>query len=289
MHAFVSVLRQTIRDVWAGNGMEWAAALAFYAVLSVFPLLLAGAALTAFFVEPSVVAARLSSLLEGFVPPGVVDVEPIVAAAMASRPRVGLVGILVWLVAGRRILGALVTALDRVSDVDERRESVRRRAVAEVVLLVGIGTLFVAALAARPLLGLLWDTVWGTGVAHPAAWLMGTVVHALLLVAAFYALYTVVPYGERDRRSALAGAVTATGLFLVARAGFLAPLAQLWESVTLIYGPLAIAAVLLLWAWIVALIVLFGGSLASHINVMLVEGRSAPEAERRHVARKLDV
>jgi membrane protein len=155
LRTVVPVLRQTLCDVWAGNAMEWAAALAFYAVLSIFPLVLAGAALATFVVDPSVVATRLSNLLEGFVPPGVVDIQPIVAAAIASRRNVGIFAILVWLIAGRRILGALVTALDRVSDVDERHESLRRRAAVEVVLLVGIGALFVIALSARSLFGLL--------------------------------------------------------------------------------------------------------------------------------------
>lgn len=168
MHTIVSVLRQTLRDVWAGNAMEWAAALAFYAVLSVFPLVLAGAALAAFVIEPSVVATRLSSLLEGFVPRGVVDVQPIVAAAIASRRRVGLFAILVWLVSGRRILVALVTALDRVSDVDERHESLQRRAVVELVL-VGIGALFAVALAARSLFRLLGEAIWGTVPSTPGA------------------------------------------------------------------------------------------------------------------------
>ena len=81
-------------------------------------------------------------------------------------------------------------------------------------------------------------------------------------------------------------AVAATGLFLVARVGFLTVLDRLWDSFTLIYGPLTIAALLLLWTWVVSLIVLFGGSLASHINAMLIEGSSAREAELRHVARK---
>jgi membrane protein len=266
--------------------MEWAAALAFYAVLSIFPLVLAGAALATFVVDPSVVATRLSNLLEGFVPPGVVDIQPIVAAAIASRRNVGIFAILVWLIAGRRILGALVTALDRVSDVDERHESLRRRAAVEVVLLVGIGALFVIALSARSLFGLLWEAIWGTGPSSPGAWLAGALVHALLLVVAFYALYTVVPYGQRHRRSALVGALTATALFLLVRAGFQVMLDRFWESMTLIYGPLALAALLLTWAWVVGLIVLAGGSLASHINVMVIEGSSAEDAERRHVARK---
>jgi uncharacterized BrkB/YihY/UPF0761 family membrane protein len=111
-------------------------------------------------------------------------------------------------------------------------------------------------------------------------------VHALLLVAACYSLYTFVPHGERNRRSGFVGAVIATGLFLIARVGFVAVLDPLWVSFDLIYGPLAIAALSLMWAWVFGLIVLFGGSLDSHITAMLIEGRSTGETEERHVARK---
>jgi uncharacterized BrkB/YihY/UPF0761 family membrane protein len=95
-----------------------------------------------------------------------------------------------------------------------------------------------------------------------------------------------VPHGERDARAALTGALAATILVLVIRAIFLGILDRLWASFSLIYGPLALAALLLTWSWILGLIILFGGSLASHVKVMVVEGRSAQEAERRHVAHK---
>ena len=68
------VLRQTLRDVWAGQAMEWAAALAFYGVLSLFPLLLAGAAVASYVVPPALVTARLSALVVGILPPGFIDV-----------------------------------------------------------------------------------------------------------------------------------------------------------------------------------------------------------------------
>ena len=281
------VLRQTLCDVWAAQAMEWAAALAFYGVLSIFPLLLAGAAVASYVVSPAVVTARLSAFVEGILPAGVVDVDPIVSAAIEARGQVGLLVIVLWVLAGRRILGALVTALDRVSDVDARHETVRRRALVEVVALAGIGVLFLMALVARSLLGLVWEAVWGIGESTPLAWAVGAVVHALLLVAAFFALYTVVPHGERNSRAALVGAIAATGLVLVARAIFLAVLDRLWASFALIYGPLALAALLLTWGWVIGLIVLFGGSLASHVKVMVIEGRSAVEAERRHVAHKV--
>ena len=213
--------------------------------------------------------------------------DPIVAAAIAARGQVGLLVIVLWLLAGRRILGALVTALDRVSDVDARRETVQRRALVELIALAGIGLLFLMALVARSLLGVAWDAVWGPGLSSPMKWMAGATVHALLLVVAFFALFTVVPHGERSARAALIGAVAATILVLVARAAFLVALDRLWASFALIYGPLALAALLLTWGWVLGLIILFAGSLASHIKVMVIEGRSASEAEGRHVAHKV--
>ena len=283
------VLRQTVCDVWAAQAMEWAAALACYGVLSVFPLLLAGAAVASYVVSPSVVTTRLSVFVEGILPAGVVDLDPIVSAAIAARGQVGLSAIVLWVLAGRRILGALVTALDRVSDVDARHETVERRALVELVALAGIGLLFLMALVARSLLGVVWEAVWGTTASSPLGWAVGAVVHLLLLVIAFFALYTVVPHGERNARAALIGAVAATGLFLFARAIFVAVLDRLWASFALIYGPLTLAALLLTWGWFLGLIILFGGSLASHIKVMVIEGRSPAEAERRHVAHKVGV
>lgn len=279
------VARQAATDLWANNAMEWAAALAFYALLSLFPLALAAAAAASYLVEPGWAAARLADLLAGFVPPEVVDADAVVAAAIAERGRVGLLAIVSWLVAGRRILGALVTVLNRVSDVDERRESLARRALVELGLLGGVGGLFALALSAAPLLDLLW-AAGEAGSRQPVAWLGAGAVRLLLLVATFWALYMIVPHGERGRGATLLGALAAAALFLAARAVFLAALDRVWAGFSLVYGPLAVAAVLLLWAWWVGLAVLYGGSLASHVKVMAVEGKSAAEAERRHVPRK---
>ncbi len=278
-----TVLAQSLRDLRSTDAPEAAAALAFYALISLFPLLLAGAAVASWFVEPAWAVARVAHLLGEFVPRGVVEVEAIVGGAIAQRERVGLLSVLVLLVSGRRVLGALAKALNRVSDVDERREGWLRRAAVELAMLAGVAALFGLALSAEPLLALLWrvgdDAPW-TARATAAAVLEAA--RGALLLATFFLVYYFVPRGERDARAALAGAAAATLLFLLARAAFLLAIDRLWDSVSLVYGPLAVGAVLLLWAWYAAMITLFGGSLASHAKVMLVEGRSAAEAGRRH-------
>ena len=273
---------QSLRDLRATDAPEVAAALAFYALLSLFPLLLAGAAIASYAVEPAWAVARITDLLGEFVPRGEVEVEAIVGAAIAQRRRVGLLSILVLLASGRRVLGALAKALNRVSDVDERRERWLRRVAVELALLAGIGGLFGLALSADRLLGPLRHD---PGRLAGPGWAAATALRALLLLATFFLVYTFVPRGERNRRAALLGAGAATALFLAARALFLVGVGRLWGGLGLIYGPLAVAAVLLLWAWYVALITLFGGALASHAKVMVAEGGSGAAARRRHVGR----
>lgn len=237
-------------------------------------------------VPPTLVTERLSALVEGSLPATVVNLDPIVASAIAARGRVGFFVLILWLFAGRRIFGALITALDRVSDVDARQETVSRRAWVEVVALAGVGLLFLLTLAVRPLLGVMTAALWGTDQYQRLTALVGDLVRALVLFLAFFALYMVAPHGERSWRAAGCGAVVATVLVLTVRAGMTVVLDELWASYALLYGPLALAALLLTWSWGISMIVLFGASLASHVKVMLLEGRSRAETERLHVAHK---
>lgn len=265
------VFLQTGRDLWANHALEWAAALAFYGLLSFLPLLLAAAAIAAYLVEPEWAIDWMTMLTEAVLPADVVDTERLVTLAIDNQGRVGIVGILAWLFGGRRILGALITALDLVSDVDEQRETAGRRLLVESALLLGLGGLVVLTLMVGPRLA-------------PPGSAAASLATVLLLLGGFYVLYTVVPLGARGRGAALIGAAAATVLFLAARTLFVTFLDWIWASVDLIYGPLAIAAVLLLWGWYAGLVVLFGGSLASHVKVMRDEGGSANEARLRHVA-----
>lgn len=282
--------RQVMRDLRAANAAEWAAAHACYSLLSLFPLLLAGVALASAVGERGWAETRLVALLGQALPGGGVDVERLVADAVAERSRVGVLSVVLFLVTGRRVLGALTKALNLVSDVDEGADPPRRRILVELALLAGLTALLALALAARPLLDLLWASA-DAGPAPDAAIrrLAQETVRVLVVLATFAAVFTVVPRGRRGWQAVLVGAVAATGLFLLARLGFGLALDLLWENLRLVYGPLAAAALLLLWAWYVALITLVGGSLASHVKTMLLEGADPVAAERRHVPRKTEV
>ena len=92
------------------------------------------------------------------------------------------------------------------------------------------------------------------------------------IMATFVLVYAFVPHDTRLRRAVFIGAGTAATLFLIAQAMFNVMAGRIWDTLGLLYGPLARAALLLSWIWYVAVITLACGGFASHIKMMLLEG-----------------
>lgn len=280
LQRWLPVVLRTVKDLWRSNVFEWAAALAFYGMLSLFPLLIALAVLATLFTDADWAVARVSDLLGQFLPSGQIEVEKIVTAAADDRRRVGFVTALLLLVAGRRVLGALTKALNLVSDVDEQEERFQRQAGVEFGLLLLLGGFFLLALSAGPLLHVACRAAGILpGSTGPAFGVLQVLLSGGLLLATFFLIFMVVPRGDRLTRAAFAGAVLSTALYMLARGGFLLVIDRLWTNLSIVYGPMAIAALLLLWAWYVGLIILIGGSFASHVKTMLCDERARAERE----------
>jgi membrane protein len=274
-----SMFVQATRDFFHDNGPQWAAAISYYGLLSIFPLLLAAAAVAAFFVEPAWVVGQLTSLLGQFLPAGESEIDSIIREAIEARGTVGLLsfGALLW--SGSRVFGALTRALNIAYDADERYGFVKRTLV-EFLMMLTVGLLFVVALSVRPLLTLLASLVDNfTSITESLA-----ARAALLLVAALFLLYRFVPRVRVDWRAALLGAVLAAALIIVARPIFITYVRQ-FASYNLIYGSMAIVAILIFWAWIVAVIIIYGGEIVSHTQAMLIENLPGHKVEEEHLAR----
>lgn len=278
------VVLQSGRDLIASSAVEWAAAIAFYAMLSLFPLLILGMVLASFVTDPDWATQEATRLLGEFIPRGEEEIEAIVSRAIADRGRVGVLSLIVFVATGRRILGVVTKALNHVSDVDAGTDSVLRRLLVELSLACGLIVLGLLALAARPLTRLAWETSRILpGADGPSLVIFQFLVRVVILVVLFGLVYAIVPRGDRRWPAVITGAVVATVLFLVAQGAFALLIDRILESLRLIYGPLAFAALLLSWAWYVALITLVGGAFASHVKVMILEDGDAPDARRQHV------
>ncbi len=269
---WTGVVRSSMRSLYRGHAVEWAAALACYGVLSFFPLLIGLAVLSATVVDLEWAVARAGDLLSQILPEGEREVEQIISGAAENRRRVGLLSVVALLVPGRRVLGALTTALNRMSETDERTDPLKRRAAVEMALFAMLALLFMAALFSGPVLeAALAAAGVAPGPRDPVYAALRFLITAVVVWGLLLTVYLVVPRGRRRWRAAAAGATVATILFLIARSGFTVALKLLGDAIAAIYGPIEVAALLLIYGWYASLILLAGGTFAAHVKVLRIE------------------
>jgi membrane protein len=279
---------QVAKDFMQDNAPQWGAAIAYFTLLSLFPLLLTAVSLAAYFVDPLWAIDRATRLLGDFLPGSQIEIANILKETIEARGPVSLLSTAVLLWTGSRVFGAVTQALNIVYDADEPYGFLGR-VIIELGMSVSIGVLFVVALASRLLLRLAWERLlFAPADASALFRLAEATVPVLMLLLAFYLIYQYVPRRRVRWPAAFVGAALAVVLFMVARPLFLGYLER-FARFNLIYGSITIVIVTIVWAWVVAMILLLGGEVASHVQAMIIEGRPAAQVEHRHRLRSPEV
>ena len=279
------ILLQSGRDFLSSDGLVLAGSLAFYTLLSLFPLIIAAVIVASYLTDPRWVADRLVEGINEFIPNSQLDAAALLDGAVSERARLGIIAVVVVVITGRRVLGTLILAFNRMSDVDQADDPLRRRALVEVGLVVGLAVLAAMSIVTRPLLATVEQTLrLGVLGDDGIEVVILEAIQALLILGTFMLVYAIVPLGKRVWRAVLIGSLVTTVVFLAIRAAFQLVVNLIWDSLATLYGPFASTVFLLTWLYWVAVVILFGAALTSHIKVMAFEGSSDAETARRHVA-----
>ena len=271
------------RDFVIDDGLHWSAAIAFYGVLSIFPLVLAGVTVASWFTDTAGASQQASQILRHIMPHAD-TVRDIIDKAIAARHHTGLLSILFLLYTGGRAFAVLIRALNVACDMNETYGFFQRLLV-EMAILLSVGVLFLGALIANllvPMLGGMLASLPSGGAALMGV--LGWTVPSLLLLGGFFCLYQFVPRQRCNWQSALLGSAAATTLCTAAKPVFIVYISRL-ASYSQVYGWLTIGIVFMIWAEILAIITLYGGEIASHIQMMAYDGLSGREVSRRHLRR----
>jgi membrane protein len=270
----LAVLKRTATEFKEDNLTDWAAALTYYAVLALFPALLALVALVGIFGQyPQTTNALLDivrqvsgndSALNGLKD----TIDGVVRNKGGAGALLGLslAGAL-WSASG--YIGAFMRASNAIYEVPEGRPFWKLRplqVVVTVVIVLLVALLLVALVVTGPVAKAIGDQV-GLGstavtVYQIAKWpIMAGVVLVILAV-----LYYLAPSARLPRIQWLSpGAVVALVIWIVASALFGLYVAK-FGSYNKTYGTLGGAIALLVWMWITNLAVLFGQELNAEIE-----------------------
>lgn len=258
---------RVLRGFKANQGLLLAGAVAYYALLSLIPLLLLLLIVLSHVIDQARLLATLSEYLD-FVAPGA---GPAVAAnlrtVLANRDVIGVAVTITMVLSSALAFGVLESAM---AVIFHHRVKVRRRRFIVSALLpysfilsLGLGLLVVTMVAGR--LAVLATHHFLLSVY--LLYLMGVGGEILLLTA----IYHVMPVGHLSWRHALVGGATATVLWEITRHFLLwyyGSLSRMQE----VYGSFTAAVALLLSAEVAAILLLLGAQVIAEYERVLAEG-----------------
>jgi len=265
----VQLISRIAEELGNIDAAQKAAGVAYYAVLSIFPLLLGLIALFGFFL-PSV---NLQDELLKFVGnnlPGATDImRQNITSIIRLRGILGVLSIVVFFWSGSTMFSAVSLAINRAWDIRLVRPFFIRKA-SEVGMAFGTGILFLLSLGASAIISILHRVL-----NLPAADLIivnvgSRLVAFLLMLAVFLLLYKLVPNTKTYWRYIWPGALLAAVLFELARTLFVFYLEN-FANYQLIYGSIASIIVLLVWIYYSAFIMILGAEFTSQYGRMRCE------------------
>ena len=267
------MLKRTVREARDDNLTDWAAALTYYGVLSIFPALLVLVALLGLRGEHPRTTNALLEIVEDVSPGAASETlrDPIVdviesKGGAGALLGVGLLGAL-WSASG--YIGAFMRATNVLYEVPEGRPfwKLRPLQIAITILMVLLLALVAVAIVVTGPLASAVGGVVGLGDAAVTAWSWGKWPILVLIVMMMLAiLYYAAPNVRHPAfRFLTRGSVAAIVLWLVASLLFGLYVAN-FGSYNKTYGSLGAVVVFLVWFWISNLALLFGAELDSELE-----------------------
>ena len=259
-----STLVRTLKEFKEDKLQHWAAALTYYAVLSLFPALLVMVSLTGLVADPATVTKFLTDVIGALGPASAVDTfkGPIesVTSNSGTAGVLMIVGVASALWSASGYVGAFTEASNTIYEVEEGRPFWKLKPLQLLVTLICILLVTLTALGlivSGPLATAIGEAL-GLGDTAVTVWQIAKwpVMLALVLVI-LHVLYFMSPNAKVGRKWVSGGTVLTLIVWIVASAAFAFYVAN-FGSYNKTYGTLGGVIVFLLWLWITNISVLLG-------------------------------
>ena len=266
----VRLMIRTTKEISDDDVSHMAAGVAYYALFSLFPLLLGLIAVLSFFLESEQIQTKVIELTGGFLPGSELLVRDNIDATLGLRGALGVFSVIGMLWAGSAVFGALNRSINRAWDIQTDRPLYKGKP-RQLLMALAVGVLFALSFGSAtvvrtaetlsqydvPVLGFLVQQV-GQILLQGFSF--------ILVLAIFLLIYKFMPNTKTYWKYIWPGAVLGAVLFELAKNLFILYLER--STYQNIYGSVAPVIVLLLWAYVSSLILLAGAELSSEYGRM---------------------
>jgi membrane protein len=285
--SLAQTLKRTMSEFSEDNLSDWAAALTYYSVLSIFPALIALVSIVGLVGDPKTITDSLTDIVSSIGPASAAEtfkgpIEGITESKGAAGILlvVGIAGAL-WTASG--YVGGFMRASNVIYEVEEGRSFIKLRPLQMLVTVVMI-LLLAIVLVALVLTGPVAEKVGSAiGIGDTAVTVYNIAkwpILLLLVMTIFAILYYSSPNVKLPSFKLITpGAVLAVVIWIVASAAFAFYVAN-FGSYNKTYGALGGVITFLVWLWITNIAILLGAELNAEYERSRELKEGAPGAER---------
>ena len=283
---WVGLVYRTVREMGADDATHMAAGVAYYFILSLFPLTIALISLLSMVLESEIVEQEVFRFFQTYLPGSDELLATNVEAVGNIRGFLGVVSFLGLFWSASLLFGAVSRAVNRAWDVHDDRPFYIDK-LRHIIMTLAVAPLFllsVSATAALQVLGSIDLPLVGhlALLEHNGINLLTRPLPFVFSLTIFLLIYKFTPNTKTHWRYVWAGALLAAVLFEVAKSAFILYLEN-FADYQKVYGSLGSVIALLAWAYISAFILILGAEFASEYERMrLGIKRGQPNMARRY-------
>jgi membrane protein len=288
------LLFATVREWLNDDTFRFAAALAFYTIFSLAPLILIATGIAGLVFDRDTASAHLVAQARELVgPQGGEAVRQVIdgAKGMGDSPGAIALGVLALMVGSTAVFASLQSALNQVWDVEARPDRSTLKSLLQVrlrsfALALAVGFLLLVSLVASALLSMAQEFLDGQMPGLPWLWESANLIGSFLLVTVLFAMiYKYLPDVRITWRDVAVGAVVTAALFNLGKTLIGFYLGRL--AVRSAYGAAGSFVVLLVWVYFSALVSFFGAEF-TQVYARRFGSRIRPDRHAVRAGRKPD-
>ena len=263
-HKWPRISRRAISGFLAHEALQYAGSMAYFAVLSIFQLLVLAVVLGSYVIGEGDARDFVVENVQAGSPLDAETVGGVIDAVIESRGAMSIIsiGFLAWSALG--VFSALSNGISRAFENAPKRPFLKDKLIG--LLLMGTtGVLAIASVVIGIVTGILQRAAEGVLADLPGGgtvvWLIGLLAPLLLIFLAFWVIYRVVPNRPVGWGEVLPGAIVAALLWTVVRFGFTwyATGVANYDSA---FGPISTGITLLVFLYFASVVILLGAEFA---------------------------
>lgn len=260
----VALLRRAFSEFRADHCQQFAAAISYHVLFSVFPITVLGVAVLGLVADGPQVRSTIVESVVAVVPltdTGQQQLGDLLASLHDSAGALGVLGVVGVLWAATGVMASVRTALNVAWDTEKPRPFIQGKLV-DLLLVAATVVLLLTAFAGTLLVNLPSANRPPVGLNGPALTLATSVVGVALLTGTFVALFRLVPATATTVRDVWPGALVGA-LGLQTLQVLFSIYVTHFANYDRVYGPLATVVAALFFVYLAATVFLFGAEVAA--------------------------